>query len=146
MAKISKSVTLVAILGLVVAVLLFGAPVGYQFLLKSSQEAQRNAEIANIIPNAEQRISDRLKDPSSAQFRNVFVSENGHYVCGEVNSKNGFGGYTGFKHFVVTGTDTSHQLSEADMEMFHSNVDSIEGDDNDEFGFRKKLRDDICQH
>lgn len=39
-----------------------------------------------------------LKDPSSAQFRNVVLK--GGAVCGEVNAKNAFGGYVGFQHFV----------------------------------------------
>jgi len=36
-----------------------------------------------------------LKDPDSADIRN----HNGN--CGEVNSKNGFGGYTGYKRFIA---------------------------------------------
>jgi hypothetical protein len=40
-----------------------------------------------------------LKDPSSAQFRNVV--QNGDMICGEVNGKNGFGGYSGFERFVA---------------------------------------------
>lgn len=43
-----------------------------------------------------------LKDPDSAQFRNValFLNESGTgRVCGEVNAKNSFGGYTGFEVF-----------------------------------------------
>ena len=39
-----------------------------------------------------------LKDPSSAQFRNVKVSDK--TVCGEMNGKNSFGAYTGFEPFM----------------------------------------------
>jgi|SRR6185312_772677 len=39
-----------------------------------------------------------LKDPSSVQFANV--AENHLMICGEYNSKNGFGAYTGFDTFV----------------------------------------------
>lgn len=50
-----------------------------------------------------------LKDPESAQFRNVKVVKsesqggayNGGYVCGEFNAKNGFGAYTGFHRFYI---------------------------------------------
>lgn len=47
-------------------------------------------------------IKNKLKDPVSAEFRNSTVSRvNGNpVVCGEVNAKNGFGGYTGFQRFV----------------------------------------------
>lgn len=44
-----------------------------------------------------------LKDPGSAQFRSVgiYSSRRGTVICGEVNAKNGFGGYQGYRGFVV---------------------------------------------
>lgn len=49
-------------------------------------------------------MRDRLKDPKSADFRNVFLNSAGGAVvaCGEVNSRNGFGGYVGFQSFVAS--------------------------------------------
>lgn len=52
----------------------------------------------------EQHLAATLKDPASAQFRNVHV----YYavrpvVCGEVNSRNGYGGRSGYQRFVSTG-------------------------------------------
>ena len=51
---------------------------------------------------------ERLKDPESAKFRNLkggsFRLGDGSRafgVCGEVNARNSFGGYTGFEGFVV---------------------------------------------
>lgn len=47
-------------------------------------------------------VTDRLKDPDSARIRNVrLMQEGGDLVCGEVNARNSFGGYTGFSHFVI---------------------------------------------
>ena len=52
---------------------------------------------------ARQQVAAQLKDPASAQFRNVRSSTLRETdVCGEVNAKNSFGGYTGFKRFIVT--------------------------------------------
>lgn len=48
----------------------------------------------------------KLKDPDSAQFRNVYFHEGADGVpmaCGEVNSKNSFGGYGGFQKFMSAG-------------------------------------------
>lgn len=49
-----------------------------------------------------------LKDPDAAQFRNLFVAEyTTKYgtkitiLCGEVNAKNSYGGYVGFRSFAV---------------------------------------------
>lgn len=56
---------------------------------------------------AEAAVRRKLKDPESAAFRNVAVIAPEKFdpnalgiVCGEVNAKNSFGGYTGFSNFV----------------------------------------------
>jgi hypothetical protein len=61
------------------------------------------------------QIKARLRDPDSANFRNVrFYSGGGVPVtCGEVNSKNGFGGYTGFERFISAGSQLA--VVESDM-------------------------------
>lgn len=65
------------------------------------QEAREQAykdkqnEKENLARAAQSSLRDFLRDPSSAEIRN----QNG--PCGEVNSKNGFGGYTGFRRYVA---------------------------------------------
>ena len=44
-----------------------------------------------------QFVSSQFKDPQSTQFQKV-TFKNG-VICGEVNSKNGYGAYVGFKRF-----------------------------------------------
>lgn len=49
-------------------------------------------------------IRAKLKDPDSAQFRNVqFYSAVAPVTCGEVNAKNGFGGFSGYERFIAGG-------------------------------------------
>ncbi len=51
-------------------------------------------------------VKSRLKDPGSADFRNVFFHQGKDappMTCGEVNSKNSFGGYIGHQRFVSAG-------------------------------------------
>lgn len=49
-------------------------------------------------------IRSKLKDGSGAEFRNVFFNNNGTPVsCGEVNSKNSFGAYSGYQRFISAG-------------------------------------------
>ncbi|WP_298698177.1 hypothetical protein [uncultured Brevundimonas sp.] len=58
---------------------------------------------AHQIREAEGVVSRELRDPTSAQFRNVRVVDqvNGSRAfCGEVNGKNAYGGYVGFEPFV----------------------------------------------
>lgn len=50
------------------------------------------------IDDGANAAANLLRDPSSAQFRNVRTDGDG-YVCGEINGKNGFGAYSGFSEF-----------------------------------------------
>jgi hypothetical protein len=58
-------------------------------------------------------VANQMKDPNSAQFRNwhAFTSDKGLIVCGEVNGRNGFGGYVGFTHFVAHASPDGHLLT-----------------------------------
>lgn len=61
------------------------------------------------IDLAKIEISHDMKDPSSTQFRDISVKRVGEkedgsismLVCGEANSKNSFGAYSGFTPFVI---------------------------------------------
>jgi hypothetical protein len=46
-------------------------------------------------------FSDKLADPTSAQIRKLARSTKDGIICGEVNAKNGFGGYVGFIPFTA---------------------------------------------
>lgn len=51
------------------------------------------------VEQAKEAVAAGLKDPQSAQFREVKVCRSGKIVEGEVNAKNAFGGYVGFEPF-----------------------------------------------
>jgi hypothetical protein len=61
---------------------------------------------------AKQKVQDKVSydliDPSSAQFRNVTVVDG--WVCGEVNAKNRFGAYVGYKPFYGTYIDGAEAI------------------------------------
>lgn len=59
---------------------------------------------------AEVAIKDALKDPDSAKFGEEDVRDAKRpVVCGTVNAKNGFGGYTGMRPFIVIGSRAAVQ-------------------------------------
>ena len=67
---------------------------------KTQQEKWFGAE---TIVAAERAVRRELKDPDSAQFKDVranYTEEFGVVACGRVNAKNELGGYTGFRRFV----------------------------------------------
>lgn len=66
---------------------------------KAQRKKESDAELTEIKLQRIVRgfVEAKLKDPKSAEFRN---QKGG---CGEVNSKNSFGAYTGFKRFIAGG-------------------------------------------
>ncbi len=53
------------------------------------------------IHRAESLVRKQLIDPDSAKFNDVVLNRSKGSVCGYVNSKNKFGGYTGKTPFAV---------------------------------------------
>jgi hypothetical protein len=100
--------TTASIFGAVVILIFVAFQVGCN---REPSEAEKEGR---FIDHQQREFSKRLKDPSSAQFRATFVarSSGSPVVCGEVNSKTGFGGYAGFQRFVSAG---SVQAIESEM-------------------------------
>ncbi|MBJ8972711.1 MULTISPECIES: hypothetical protein [Citrobacter] len=67
------------------------------------------SSFASEIGTAQSAIKNQMKDPDSTNFksvREITNSQGGKFVCGEVNSKNSYGGYVGFKIFAYQGGRT----------------------------------------
>lgn len=62
-----------------------------------------------LLPRARALISDKLRDPSSTQFRNDALKKSGWH-CGEINTKNGSGGYNGFSRFISRGMPGTYSI------------------------------------
>lgn len=69
---------------------------------------------ASAIEDAKRTVRDKLKDPDSAQFRKVRLVDHdgGKIVCGQVNGKNSFGGYVGYKSFASSPTRATIQSAD----------------------------------
>jgi hypothetical protein len=76
----------------------------------SANGSPSSKEVTRAAATAKQALLDRLRDADSAKFRNVFVSRGPAFdvqadytlfLCGEVNARNEFGGYTGFTRFAA---------------------------------------------
>ena len=94
------------------------------FLIRCQMQdsAPPNAELkdSSYIIRQQESISDKLKDPDSADFKNSFVSHQmgAPVVCGYVNARNGFGGYGGFERFISGGSIQvlESQMAEGEMD------------------------------
>jgi len=63
---------------------------------------------SQLESRATQEFASHLKDPGSAEFRNLYLHNikasglsKSAYVCGEVNAKNSFGAYVGYTRFYI---------------------------------------------
>jgi hypothetical protein len=68
-------------------------------VLAGAPRAVNSAELAAIRA----AVGERMKDPDSAKIRNVVAKRDGSsswVFCGEVNAKNSYGGYVGFRKFL----------------------------------------------
>lgn len=83
--------------------------------LKAQQDADAASEKAVVqaeVDRFKAVLTERFKDPSSAQFKNVVAYGVAKplrisFMCGQVNAKNSYGAYIGYKRFFMIGTSAS---------------------------------------
>lgn len=71
-------------------------------------EAKKEGEKLKNIRKIEEKVKALAFDPDSAKFKN----QKGN--CGEVNAKNKFGGYTGFKRYIYDPKSDFITLEDSD--------------------------------
>jgi hypothetical protein len=61
------------------------------------------------ISSATNVVKNMMKDPDSAKFQQVRLVDfnGGKVVCGQVNSKNSYGGYAGYTNFVASSSSAT---------------------------------------
>jgi hypothetical protein len=78
------------------------------FISRCSGPSHKEPATYTFRAAAQELVKQRLGDPSSAEFTDINVMEGAPgrstIVCGRVNARNGFGGMTGAKRFVVGST------------------------------------------
>jgi hypothetical protein len=84
----------------------------------------------NAIRYLKSIVAKKLTDPDSAKFRDATLYRSlrddggppGYTLCGEVNTRNKFGGYTGFTSFIAYGygwADDNHGLLDPDDSLIY---------------------------
>jgi hypothetical protein len=79
-----------------------------------------------LIADAKGDIKRQLKDPYSAKWgvitasRDTLDSNSKPFVCGNVNSKNGFGAYGGMQQWIYHYDASTHSYSADFMELMDS--------------------------
>jgi hypothetical protein len=88
---------------------------------------QESTQPRESFPDARRAIIRILKDPDSARFGRIFEGRGvvgKATICGEVNAKNGFGGYTGMTPFVYFPDDDRAELitDPVTLQMTHEGI------------------------
>ena len=110
----------IQIFGAILLVILFiaGASIYTWYDDKKTSEVQTSEiDEYSFIEKSKINVRSRLKDPKSAEFKNVYFynSNEIHPVaCGMVNSKNSYGGYSGYQRFISVITNST-VIFEKDM-------------------------------
>jgi hypothetical protein len=96
-----------------------GGNSGETIQAKQMTEAEKTEAAENewkqlLISAAKKDVANALRDPESAIFGAVVHSKKrGEAICGTVNAKNAFGGYTGMQPFVITLPGGSALINDA---------------------------------
>lgn len=87
----------------------------------------QDAGQARFVEDAKTVLASDLKDPAAAQFRGLFIGGfNGvQALCGEVNGKNAYGAYVGYRRFFSTVDRNTHAIEEKGSFSFASTYDTF---------------------
>ena len=73
-----------------------------------------NGNYVQFVATAKSTLVNSFKDPSSAQYRDLFVStSSANVLCGEVNAKNSYGAYIGYRRFYATDLSALTSIEDA---------------------------------
>lgn len=78
--------------------------------------AAQKSSSAKFVNDAKKVVADAFRDPDSVRFRDMGIYQKYNselkYICGEVNAKNGYGAYVGYKSFYATARDATVIMDE----------------------------------
>ena len=93
----------------------------------TAQSAVKNSTGGQLIEKAKNAVKHELKDPDSAQFRNVHIKRGFEGVVqGEVNAKNSYGGYIGFDKFYYDKKTGEVDYEKAKLKFIEESPKQIE--------------------
>ncbi|MEI9881283.1 hypothetical protein [Atlantibacter hermannii] len=93
-----------------------------------------NGQNSEAIDFGKQKIMESLRDPDSAIFKGVMFSPDNEnsksklsgYICGNVNAKNGFGGYQGDTLFYIYVESTPYGFDHGEPALLsNSDIESL---------------------
>ncbi len=78
---------------------------------------------SDLFARAKKAAAYDLKDPGSAQFRNIRISALPTIVCGEINGKNSYGAFTGFNLFTYDDKKGKAEIIYPDNKFYDHEVE-----------------------
>lgn len=92
------------------------------FIFSANNISYADQDLEKFVEKAKKNVTEDLLDPDAAKFRNLEIRETSSSsgkkfitLCGEINTKNAMGAYTGFKKFsadndssIIVGSTSSY--------------------------------------
>ena len=111
------------------------------------------AKQSDLEKNATEAVKRMMKDPESTQFRDLRTINNKtgkNAICGEVNSKNSYGGYVGFTPFsyseegvaIVNSSDRSYS---AKLNLQNYQLSGCDGEKSEIIARNPEMFNNYCQ-
>ena len=101
--------------GLIVCALLIILPQTVNAGIEDAYNRTTDVKKIGWMDKGIKMVRTKLKDGDSAKFKNVYFHKGAKGIpmtCGNVNSKNSFGGYSGYQRFISAGRPELTYLEE----------------------------------
>jgi hypothetical protein len=82
---------------------------------------------AAFVQQAKADVANGSTDPGTVQFRKLFLATFGSkpVLCGEINAKNQFGGYVGFRLFYYSVDESVREVQPANNVVFKYDFEKV---------------------
>ncbi|MBV6325393.1 hypothetical protein [Duganella violaceipulchra] len=90
---------------------------------KSAAE-KRQEEAATLTSLGEKYVKEKVREPSTAMFRNQVVGKGGA-TCGEFNAKDAFGAYIGYQRYISVARDLTLLAQDVSPAEFEQNWNQL---------------------
>ena len=95
--------------------------------LTGCQESEEQ-RLLTLASAAMKSIAERYKDPDAVLFKDLTLDWQQKHICGELNAKNGYGGYSGYELFRAELKGKGAQATVTNMWTIRSRLNQIYDD------------------
>lgn len=97
-------------------------------LILAGCQKSEEQRLLTLASAAMKSIAERYKDPDAVLFKDLTLDWQQKHICGQLNAKNGYGGYSGYELFRAELNSAGDQTNVTNMWMIRSRLNQIYDD------------------